>query len=185
MNSPLSSFLLLCCATVLVLSSCSEQSVTGPGEQVFEVVSTSNGSAAAGTIDFVWNDNGATVNYKEFVAGKKHVVNIWGTWCGPCRKELPDLVEFSKSNPDIQVIGIALEQGSDPVSGLQTFCRENNLGYVNITGSREVVQPLVQQFGNIQAVPTTLFFNSDGSLSATKTGQADLAGFNSYASELY
>ncbi len=175
--------------SLLIFTACSQENPDGEsivsGSNVYEVSATASGSTADGTVDFTWGSEDGTTTFREFVDGKKHVVNIWGTWCPPCRKELPDLVEFSKSNSDIRVVGIALERTDDPVKGLQEFCNEYGVSYLNVTGKQEVLQPLVTQFGRIEGVPTTLFFNSDGSLSKTIVGATDFATFNQHAQELH
>lgn len=44
------------------------------------------------------------------------LVNVWGTWCAPCKQELPHLAEFlQKSDGSVQVIGIAVEERSQAV----------------------------------------------------------------------
>jgi thiol-disulfide isomerase/thioredoxin len=48
--------------------------------------------------------------------GKVTLINFWGTWCGPCRIELPELVKMSerlKSNPDFQFIPVSCPPGQD------------------------------------------------------------------------
>lgn len=37
------------------------------------------------------------------------VVNLWASWCLPCREEIPELARFSVRNPDVAVVGVAVE----------------------------------------------------------------------------
>ena len=60
----------------------------------------------------------ATISGEEFYlsdyAGKVVMLNFWGTWCPPCRKEIPDLVNLqAKYNKDgLEIVGITLNSGS-------------------------------------------------------------------------
>ena len=55
------------------------------------------------------------------------VVNFWATWCGPCRKEIPELSELHTERDDVIVLGIAYED-LDP-SGFEMFLNEYNPSY--------------------------------------------------------
>ena len=47
-------------------------------------------------------------------AGKTVVLNFWATWCGPCKKEIPDFSRFADDHPDVPVIGISLDEKLSP-----------------------------------------------------------------------
>jgi thiol-disulfide isomerase/thioredoxin len=60
-------------------------------------------------------------------AGKWVVVNFWATWCGPCRKEIPELSELHAEREDVIVLGIAYED-TDP-EDFELFLSEYDPSY--------------------------------------------------------
>lgn len=83
--------------------------------------STQPGSA----VDFTFTHNGKETSFAEFTKGKVVFLNFWGTWCPPCRKEIPDIIEIQKElqNKNFVVIGIAMERDRDPLSKVQSFSK--------------------------------------------------------------
>ena len=87
-------------------------------------------------------------------AGKPLVVNFFGSWCGPCNIEAPDLSNFSKANPDVQFVGIAVDDTEADATGFMT---KYDLQYPLVLDDRS----LGDQYG-ITGVPTTIFFDAQG-----------------------
>jgi thiol-disulfide isomerase/thioredoxin len=96
--------------------------------------------------------------------GRPTLVNIWGSWCGPCTAEVPDLVSFvTKSQGRVAVVGIDTED--DPVNAL-TFAAQNGMHYPSLVDDDK--QVLKQYAGG---PPVTLFLDTAGRLTYTHTGQ--------------
>lgn len=58
--------------------------------------------------------------------GAPVVLNLWASWCSPCREEIPAISAFADSNPDVAVIGVAVE---DLEQASREFAAEIGAGY--------------------------------------------------------
>lgn len=125
-------------------------------------VDKANGKIAA---DFSWMQDGKQIKFSEFAKDKYVLLNFWGTWCPPCRRELPDLVAIAKEleNKNFAVLGIALERSevpSEAQAGVAEFWTKNSLYYPVIIGNGEIAE----SYGGISAVPTTFLINNKGEI---------------------
>lgn len=89
------------------------------------------------------------------------MVNIWGTFCGPCIKELPELGELAKEVPNnVNVIGLCTDYiGNEDYA--KKLLSDSGAEYTNIILSPEIQKSLTK---NIQYVPTTVFLDSKGNI---------------------
>ncbi len=94
----------------------------------------------------------------EPIDGKTTLVHFWGTWCGPCRAELPSFVAFAEAHHDnLRYIAVADDPSFEKVDG---FLREQNLT-LNTT-----IDPkgTVLRAWKVSAVPTTFVLDSRGNV---------------------
>jgi peroxiredoxin len=114
----------------------------------------------------------ATISGEEFYlsdySGKVVMLNFWGTWCPPCRKEIPDLVNLqTKYKADgLEIVGITLNSGS--ATEIKKFADGKNMNYTILTdfGNDEthtVTNLYGQAVGSpISSIPTTLIIDREG-----------------------
>ncbi len=92
------------------------------------------------------------------------LVNVWGTWCAPCKKELPHFAHFlQKSDGSVQVIGIAVEEKSQAV--VKKFIESHGMTWPVLydkSGSTRAT------FG--MGVPVTWFIDETGKVVHKKYG---------------
>ncbi|MGH9053150.1 MAG: TlpA family protein disulfide reductase [Acidimicrobiia bacterium] len=87
--------------------------------------------------------------------GRPVLLNLWASWCVPCREEMPLLDEVSRQHPEVLFLGVAVE---DEPAAARAFAEEVAVTYplaVDETGTMLVRYPT---FG----LPTTWFISSEG-----------------------
>lgn len=101
--------------------------------------------------------------------GRPTVVNLWATWCPPCRREMPVLHKAQASRPDVNFVFV--NQGEAPAQ-VQTFLRQSGLPLHNVLldARGEAAAAL-----GYRALPTTLFFDARGRLVDTRVGELSQA----------
>ncbi len=97
--------------------------------------------------------------------GKPTVVNLWATWCPPCRREMPVFERAQNEHLDINIV--FLNQGEAPAK-IQQFLTRNKLSLRNVLldSTGEVARSLGHR-----GLPTTLFFNATGRLVDVHVGE--------------
>lgn len=96
--------------------------------------------------------------------GKPVIVNIWASWCSPCRTETPLLERTWKAHrQDVAIIGVA---SKDVSSSSEAFMREFGVTYPNVF---DVSGDIRAQMG-LRGFPTTYVFDADGTLRTTIVG---------------
>jgi len=115
-------------------------------------------------VDFTWTEGGKKSTFFEATAGKVVLLNIWATWCPPCRREIPDLVAISNeyAAKGVVVFGVSLDQKGDPVASVKTFAEKNNMAYVNIVDN--ATNQIADAYGGIQSIPTTFIIDRQGNI---------------------
>jgi len=116
--------------------------------------------------------NGVEVKLASF-KGKVILLNFWATWCGPCRAEIPSLVELQKQYPnDLVVLGFSVD---DPVDKLKPYAKEFQINYPILVGlGREDVQ---EAYGPLWGIPVSVIITPDGKIQKKHSGIASKEQF--------
>lgn len=114
------------------------------------------------------NAAGETVHLRDF-QGQALVVNLWATWCPPCRREMPVLQAAQQANANVTFL--LINQGETP-DEVATFFAHQGLHLDNVLFDAK--GRLAEHVGSA-ALPTTLFYGPDGRLSGTHTGELSSA----------
>lgn len=134
--------------------------------------------AQRGTIRFVRNPDaapafdlktleGKPLSLAEY-KGKVILLNFWATWCGPCRAEIPDLVELQNKYKDqFQIIGLVVDD--DDEEAVKKFVADSDINYPVALASDEVRL----EYGGIVALPTSFVLDDEGRVVQKHEGLRD------------
>jgi thiol-disulfide isomerase/thioredoxin len=105
--------------------------------------------------------SGEDVDSSLFASNKVTMVNIWGTFCGPCIDEMPDLAAMNKDMPEgAAIVGLVCDAvDNETIDLAKEIVGKTGVGYRNIIPDEALTKYLNDQ---ITAVPTTLFIDSHG-----------------------
>ena len=150
-------------AALLLLAGCGQETSALPGNGV--VVDCS-------TIATVKTDNDAAL--LKCLDGKSSIdvgqikgpalVNVWGSWCGPCKQEMPIFVDFySKYKEKVSLIGISVEEAD--IQDARDFVELYGMSWPNLN------DPDGSTRGTLgMGVPITLFIDAQGAVVYRKIG---------------
>ena len=107
---------------------------------------------------------GGTFTLSE-VLGQPVVINFWASWCAPCRTEIPDISEYAEANPDVSVVGIAVEDAAAPA---REFAAEVGAAYPLALGTDQI-EAAYPRLG----LPVTYVLDANGIVTHVFNGVVD------------
>lgn len=113
--------------------------------------------------------NGDSVNLAELGQGQLTVVNLWATWCPPCRREMPVLQRAEQQYPDVRFV--LLNQREHP-QVIQQYLQQSGLRFNHLLLDQQ--GQLATQLG-AHGLPVTLYFSADGQLLKSHMGELSAA----------
>jgi len=125
---------------------------------------------------FSWTDeSGKKITIDEFAQGGGVLINFWATWCGPCRKEIPDLISLDEEfrAKGVRVLGISVDRDGDAVATVTEFVNGSGMKYPVVIDNGE----LEKAFGGIRGIPTTFFVDKNGTITQRMIGLQSRATF--------
>lgn len=107
--------------------------------------------------------------------GQVVIVDLWDTWCPPCRMEIPHFIELQKQYGDrgFTMLGVAF--GREGVDAVKTFVKNNGVNYPNALMTQEIMN----QFGDITGIPTTFVIDKKGAVYQKYVGYREKSVFES------
>jgi thiol-disulfide isomerase/thioredoxin len=122
----------------------------------------------ASNLDFTLRDVNGKLVRLDAARGKPLILDFWATWCGPCRREMPELNRIYQRYRDrgLEVIGVSVDTiKGDGARAVAPFVKEFQINYPIVMADQDIVD----QFA-IVGIPTTLFIAPDGKLVARFDG---------------
>lgn len=136
---------------------------TKPGKKIGEMIANHNAAEVGKKApDFSGpTPDGKTVSLKE-VLGKVTIIDFWASWCGPCRKENPNVVALYNEYHDkgLNIIGVSLDKEGNGDKWKQAI-EADKLTWPQVSNLKYWNDPIAKKY-NIQSIPATYILDANG-----------------------
>lgn len=146
----------------------SQQQVTNPASGASQLANETiknapTEQAPSAQVSFAAVDlTGTMRESSEWIGQKPVVLNFWGTWCPPCRREIPELVRLydEYKGKGLEIVSLAIR---DTPSKVDAYSRQNGMNWTMLVADRQLSIDF-----KVTGVPTTIFFDKDGNIVKVK-----------------
>lgn len=119
---------------------------------------------------------GESVALSDF-QGKRVLLNVWASWCPPCRAEMPDLEALHQKYDDLVVLAV---NSGDDAATVKEFVDNFDISFPVLIDENQQVSKLYK----VRGLPTTFFIDSQGILRKTHMGQLDASVAELYLKDI-
>ncbi|MFT9846458.1 redoxin domain-containing protein [Aneurinibacillus sp. REN35] len=111
--------------------------------------------------------DGKTIRLSE-LRGKTVIMNIWATWCPPCRKEIPDMVAFYEKakGEQVEILAVNLTETESSIPNVKRFVEGMEMQFPILLDKKSKVANLYEA----TVVPTSIIIDKDGIIQDIVTG---------------
>jgi peroxiredoxin len=110
--------------------------------------------------------DGKALNLADY-RGEVVLVNFWATWCEPCQHEIPEFIRLQNNSHGLQILGISLDDSTEPV---RSFYTEFKMNYPVAVGDAA----LAQRYEGILGLPVSFLVGCDGRVSSKHIGEVKI-----------
>lgn len=117
--------------------------------------------------------DGSSITESVLGQSKLTMVNVWATYCGPCLSEMPDLGEIAQSydTSEFQIIGVVSDVApnsySEDINYAADLVSQTGANYTHILANDSIYYAMLT---DVDAVPTTFFFDNQGNCLGSVVG---------------
>lgn len=112
------------------------------------------------------SSDGSTLRLSDIRKGKRLVLlDFWASWCNPCMKEMPNIIQIYKDYKDkgLEIVGISQDRNKE--AWTKTI-EKNQMKWIQLTDTEEPANENVSELYHVKAIPYTILIDSTGTIVA-------------------